>query len=369
MNERPHLTERLERLAWELCQTDLDAYICSSPITLGYQLGFFEDGLERFLVFIVNREGRTCMICPSLTKTQARRCGVREIITWRDGEDPMILFRRLLNDWGLESGKLAVDSDMAASQLLEMQKALPRVTFSSGQPIMSRLMSTKTETEIELLLKAGKIADDTFQIALPRIQPGMTELNVAGILREAMFQLGGMPTFSIVAAGSNGAEPHHLPNGTKINKGDALILDFGCNFSGYQSDITRTVFLGRAHRELKDIYNIVFQAQLAGRAAIRPGVPCQDIDRSTRKVITDAGYGPNFLHRTGHGIGMRGHEDPYIVEGNALPLASGHCISIEPGIYLAERFGVRIENCVVCTPDGHLSLNAEPSSEIIEICN
>jgi Xaa-Pro dipeptidase len=359
--------ERLERLAWELRQADLGAFCGSSPITMGYLHGFFEEGGERFLTLIVTREGRTGLICPALTETQARRCGIREVFPWKDGEDSLALLTKLAQDWGLEAGTMAVDSDMAAAQLLAMQAVLPRVSFKPGQPLMSCLMRTKTEAELELLLKAGRIADEAFPIASSRMRPGMTELEAAGLLLEAMRQLGGVPTFCIAAAGANSAEPHHHSDGTRLKEGDALILDFGCSVAGYQSDITRTVALGRASGELKEIYDIVLRAHLAGRAAIQAGVPCQEIDRAARKVITEAGYGPQFMHRTGHGIGLRGHEEPYIIDGNALPLVPGHCFSVEPGIYLPGRFGVRIENCVTCTADGHRSLNAEPHPGVLEI--
>ena len=164
-----------------------------------------------------------------------------------------------------------------------------------------------------------------------------------------------------------GAEPHHESDNTVIQSGDVIIMDFGCEFEGYQSDITRTVCCGKASDEAKRVYDIVFGAHQAGRAAIHPGVACQELDRAARQVIEKSGYGEYFFHRLGHGIGMRGHEEPYIVEGNETPLEVGHCFSIEPGIYLAGRFGVRIENIVTATMDGHASINAEPSATLTEI--
>jgi len=358
---------RIQSLAAELDKAGMKAFLCTSPVTMGYLHGFFEEGGERLLALAVSRRGDVRMICPGLTEAQARRCGIEDVRAWTDDEDPWALFRQLSEDWHLGSGLVAVDDDMAASHLLKMQVVVPKTTFVPGQPVMSRLMRVKSGEELDLLLRAGKIADDAFSMALGQIRPGLTEQAVAGNLLETMRRLGGIPTFCIAAGGRNSAEPHHHSDDTRLEEGDVLILDFGCSVSGYQSDITRTICLGEAGGEAKELYDIVLRAHKAGRAAIRPGVVCREVDRAARKVIVDAGFGPFFVHRTGHGIGMRGHEEPYIVESNEQLLAPGHCFSVEPGIYLPGRFGVRIENCVACTPEGHLSLNEEPGEGLLEI--
>ena len=367
MTPAPPFPERLDRLATELRRAGLDAFLCSSPISMGYLQGFWESGYERFLTLAVHRDGRACLICPSLTETQARRCGLQDIRAWKDGEDPLDLFRQLAQAWDLGSGAVAVDDDMPAALVLALQGVLPRARFRPGQPVLARLMRSKSPGELENLLHAGRIADQALPITLDRIRPGMTELEVAGMLLEDMRRLGGVPSFCIAAAGANSAEPHHASDDTRIQHGDALVLDFGCGVAGYQSDVTRTVAVGRASAELRSVYGIVLKAHLAARAAIQPGVECQEIDQAARNLIGECGYGAFFLHRTGHGIGLRGHEEPYITDGNDLPLAPGHCFSIEPGIYLPGRFGVRIENCVACTADGHLSLNEEPPMRLLEL--
>jgi Xaa-Pro aminopeptidase len=358
---------RIEALAGELKRSGARAFLASSPITMGYLHGFFEEGGERLLILAVNADGRTRMICPGLTETQARRCGLQDIRAWRDGEDPLILMHDLAKDWDLETARIAVDDDLAAARLLELQRLLPQACFQAGQSCLSALMRVKGEEEIQLLREAGRIADAAFQSVLGRIHVGQTETDVAGMVLEAMRRLGGVPAFCIAATGANSAEPHHHSDGTPLQAGDSLILDFGCSVSGYLSDITRTVSMGRASRELRDVYGHVLEAHRKARAAIREGLPCQEIDRAARRVIVQAGYGPQFMHRTGHGIGLRGHEEPFIIEGNTQPLASGNCFSVEPGIYMPGRFGVRIENCVVCTPQGHESFNAEPSPVLVEL--
>ena len=367
MTPAPPYPERLERLAGALREAGVDALFCASPITMGYLQGFCECGYERFLVLAVHRDGRARLICPSLTETQARRCGLQDIRAWSDGEEPLDLLRHLARDWDLASGVVAVDDDMPAAQLLAIQGVLPRAVFRPGQPLLARLMRAKSPGELEYLLHAGRIADEALPLTLARIRPGMSELEVAGMLLEDMRRLGGAPSFCLAATGANSAEPHHASDDSRIRQGDALILDFGCSVAGYQSDVTRTVAVGPASAELHNVYGIVLKAHLAARSAIQPGEECQEVDRAARNLIGEAGYEPFFLHRTGHGIGLRGHEEPYIVEGNEMRLAPGHCFSIEPGIYLPGRFGVRIENCVACTEDGHLSLNEEPPMKLVEL--
>ncbi|HWQ09165.1 MAG TPA: aminopeptidase P family protein [Holophaga sp.] len=358
---------RLEDLRRELVRAGKSAYLGASPITMGYLQGFWEGGGERFLLLAVHADGRTCMICPGLSATQAARCGIADVRPWNDGEDPLALFAELAGEWGIREGRLVVDNDMGAWQVLAMQAVLPRADFAPGHPVMSPVMRRKSPVEIACLLEVGRIADEAFTDVLGSIHIGMAEQDVARLVLDTMGRLGGSPTFCIAAAGVNSAEPHHHSDGTLLQEGDALILDFGCAVDGYQSDITRTVVLGAPDDELARVYGIVHAAHMAGRRAVRPGLPGQDVDRAARGVIEAAGFAPRFMHRTGHGIGLRGHEEPYIIEGNGQGLAAGECFSIEPGIYLPGRFGVRVENCVVCTAEGHRSLNAEPSPVLLAV--
>lgn len=358
---------RLDRLARELTVAGVDVFLANSPITLAYLQGLHESGGERFLALAISRDGRTRMICPSLTVNQAGRCGVEDIRAWRDGEYPMALVRQLADDWALRSAVFAIDDDMRASHLLELQETLPAALFRPGQRILAALMRCKDAKELELLRTAGAIADEAFPGVLAKIRDKRTELEVGRALSSEMQRLGGTPTFAIVATGANSAEPHHSGDDTAIREGDIVVLDFGCDVGGYQSDITRTVCCGSASDEMKTVYRVVYDAHMAARNAIHPGVPAQDVDRAARRVIEEAGFGEFFLHRTGHGLGTRIHEDPYIVEGNTTPLEVGNCFSIEPGIYLPGRFGVRIENIVTVTESGHSSFNAEPAPELLEV--
>lgn len=357
--------QRLDRLASVLGREGVDAIFFSSPISMGYLHGFFEGGGERFLILALHRDGRTRMICPALSAVQAVRCGIADVRGWRDGEDPMAHFAELAQDWNLRTAVVAIDDDMPASYLLAMQTALPAALFRTGQSLLAELMRVKDAAELDQLRLAGAIADESLEAALAVLRPGITEIEIERALSTEMQRRGATPAFAIVAAGANAAEPHHHSDDTCVEAGDVVILDFGCNLGGYLSDITRTVALGDPGDEARKVYGIVYRAFMAGRDAIRAGVTAQEVDRRARKVIDDAGYGEFFIHRTGHGIGMRVHEEPFIIEGNTQVLAPGNCFSVEPGIYLPGRFGVRIENIVTVTADGHESLNAEPAPEIL----
>jgi Xaa-Pro dipeptidase len=223
------------------------------------------------------------------------------------------------------------------------------------------LTRRKDGLEIEAMRKAAAIADSAFESVFTRLRAGLTEVQVGKLLFQSMEELGGRPTFAVVATGTNGAEPHHLSDETRLISGDVVIMDFGCELQGYQSDITRVVAIESASNRAQEVYDAVFQAHMAARSVARPGKAGREVDRAARQIIEDRGFGPNFVHRTGHGIGMQVHEQPYISSDNDLPLESGDCFSIEPGIYLPGEFGVRIENIVTLNNDACVSLNAEPS--------
>jgi Xaa-Pro aminopeptidase len=357
---------RIDRLAAELKENSVDVFFACTPSSMGYLHGLHESGGERFFVMGISPQGKVVLIAPALAEAQARRVGVADIRAWKDGEDPAPLFEALADEWGLRSGIIAVDDEMPAHLLLRMQASLPAALFRTGKPLLSPLMARKEPEEIALMKRAGAIADEAFQVVLPQIKVGMTERQVDKLLRDAMSERGGEPAFCIVATGAGSAEPHHLSGEDVISENDVLILDFGCDVEGYKSDITRTVCVG-ANAEASKVYEIVFHAHRAAREAAIYGATGQDVDRAARKVIEDAGYGPHFFHRTGHGIGSQLHEEPNMVEGNDSLLVEGNAFSVEPGIYLEGKFGVRIENIVAMGVDGCESLNDEPSPTLIHL--
>lgn len=355
------VSERLVRLGQVMAAEGVDAFFACKPISMGYLMGFKEDGHERLLIVAVKPDGTTRLICPALTATQAKRVGFEDIRPWSDGEDPLVHIRQLADDWNLKSAIIAVDNEMPAHILLNLQETLPAALFKAGSPILSQLMRIKDKAEIEKMQRAADMADQAYEQVKPQIKAGQTELQVSKLLSDAMEALGGKPTFSIVAAGPNGAEPHHLNDDTPLRPGDVVILDFGCDYQGYQSDITRTVAIQHATDKAKEVYEIVFKAHMAAREVAKKGTTSGAVDQAARKTIEDGGYGEFFFHRTGHGIGMQGHEEPNISPNNPHVLETGNCFSIEPGIYLAGEFGVRIENIAMAEEGGCYSFNKNPS--------
>jgi Xaa-Pro aminopeptidase len=348
-------------------EAGIDCYIACTPVSMGYLAGFFESGGERLLLMALRPDGKPAMIAPRLSATHAKHTNIDDIRLWGDGEDPSNVFESLAQDWGLKTAVIGVDDETPAGYLLPMQKVLPAALFRTAGDVAAKVRKRKDAAELALMKSAAKIADAALAEALAVIRPGNTESAVASAIWQSMMSDGGTPTFCIAAAGAFGAEPHHETSETPLAAGDVVVMDWGCSVGHYLSDITRTVCCGRASEEAKRVYRTVYNAHMAAREAVRPGVACEEVDARARGVIEAAGYGDYFIHRTGHGIGMMGHEPPHIVSGEQSLLEEGQCFSIEPGIYLPGKFGVRIENIVTVTADGHDSLNEEPSDEIIEV--
>ncbi len=297
------------------------------------------------------------MILPSLERPDAESApsaGAIALTDWVDGTDPFAKFAPVLDP----VGTYAISDSAWALQLLGLQQALPDTHYVSMTAALPMLRAIKDADELERLAAAGAAADACFEAILEVRFAGRKETEVAADLAKLLIDHGhSQVDFTVVGSGPNGANPHHEAGDRTIEDGDMIVLDFGGLKNGYGSDTSRTVHVGEPTDEEREVYEIVRAAQQAGFEAVRPGVACQDIDRACRRVITEAGYGEQFLHRTGHGIGVTTHEPPYMVEGETQPLQPGMCFSIEPGIYLAGRFGVRIEDIVTVTEDGGRRLN------------
>jgi Xaa-Pro dipeptidase len=251
---------------------------------------------------------------------------------------------------------------MRVLELELLQRYAPGLTITHAEPVMGALRIVKDDGELAAMEKAVAIAENAIEQLIPQIKIGMTEKQVAALLTQLQLE-GGAESIAfgpIVSAGPNSASPHAVPTERPLQAGDLLVIDWGCYVDGYPSDITRTFAVGEIEPEFKRIYEIVKMANEQGKAVACPGATGQDVDRAARDLIEDAGYGPYFFHRTGHGLGLEVHEPPYMMEGNEEPLAVGNVFTVEPGIYLTGRGGVRIEDDVVITPDGHRSLTTFP---------
>ena len=354
MSER--YRERAHRTAQEAASAGVGAVVVAPSPDLAYLAGYDPPPLERLTLLVIPASGDPVLLVPMLERPLALESplgAVAEVVGWTDGEDPYRAAAGLL-----PGGPVAVGDRMWASHLLGLQRAAPEVTFGSASGVISRLRAVKDADELAALARAGRAADEAFRRICTARFEGRAEQDVARDLEVLLVEAGhARSDFAIVASGPNGASPHHEPGGRTIRARDAVVMDFGGVFGGYFSDTTRTVVVGEAPKGFPEVYDAVRTAHDAALAAIRPGVTAQDVDRAAREVIERAGYGERFIHRTGHGIGLELHEPPWIVEGNELELVPGMTFSVEPGIYLEGRFGVRIEDIVAVTGEGVDRLN------------
>jgi Xaa-Pro aminopeptidase len=312
---------------------------------------------ERLTMLVLAADRPASLLAPTLERPDAAAAAgaaVLSISDWSDGSDPYEAAARLLR----LDGRYAISDSAWAMHLLGLQQRLPKTSYTSLTRGLPMLRAVKDESELTRLAAAGSAADEAYEEVLKIRFSGRKETDVAADLADLLVQFGHEQVdFTVVGSGPNGANPHHEAGDRVIQTGDTVVLDFGGLRFGYGSDTSRTVSVGEPTPRQREVHEIVRVAQQAGVDAVRPGVACQEIDRASRKVITDAGYGPQFLHRTGHGIGVTTHEPPYMVEGEELPLVPGMCFSVEPGIYLAGDFGVRIEDIVTVTADGPRRFN------------
>ncbi len=346
---------RMERARIAMADRGLDALLLSVGAGLPYLTGYRATALERLTMAVVPREGEPVLVVPEL---EAPRVVPRpEVFTmrrWSETEDPVDLVAGMLG--GVR--RAAVGDGTWARFLLGLQSRCPGVAFESAGPLMTQLRLRKEPGEIERLRRAGAAADRVALRLREERFAGRTERELARLVAEMTVEEGHeAAAFTIVAAGPNGASPHHEPGDRVIGAGDAVVVDFGGSVDGYHSDTTRCYHVGPAPAAVQEVYDVVRRAQEAGVAAVAPGVAAEEIDRAARDVIGDAGYGDAFIHRTGHGIGLEVHEEPYLVAGNGLTLATGMAFSVEPGVYLPGEFGIRIEDIVVVGEAGAERLN------------
>jgi Xaa-Pro aminopeptidase len=341
------VTARIERALAAAQDAGLDGLLVTPGPDLTYLAGYTPiDTAERLVVLVLRPGHDPVLVLPGFERGGAPQD--LACLEWSDGEDPYTAAAALLG-----SGRYAISDNTWALHALRLRADVVPMT-----DVLPLLRAIKDPDELERMARAGAAVDAAFAELVQLPFAGRSEHDVAAdltrLLREHDHD---SVDFTIVASGPNGANPHHDASSRTIEPGDMVVLDFGGFVDGYGSDTTRTVQVGEPTPEQREVYDVVRAAQEAGVQAVGPGVPCQDVDRAARTVIADAGYGEHFTHRTGHGIGTTTHEPPYIVEGETLPLAPGMCFSVEPGVYLPGRFGVRIEDIVAVTADGVRRLN------------
>jgi len=352
---------RMERAARQAGDAGLSGLIVTPGPDLLYLTGYMPVAItERLTMLVLSTAHEPTMIVPILERPDAESAPSSSKLTlsdWSDGSDPYAAAAPMLD----AKGRYAISDGAWAMHLLGLQEQLPGAGYVSMTQSLPMLRAVKDADELQRLTAAGEAADAAFYDIVEVQFAGRKETEVGADLADALRAHGHSSVdFTVVGSGPNGANPHHEIGERVIEGGDMVVLDFGGTKDGYCSDTTRTVHVGEPTDEERRVHEIVQRAQQAGYEAVRPGVACQDIDRASRKVIADAGYGQYFIHRTGHGIGLTTHEPPYMVEGEAQPLEPGMCFSIEPGIYLPRRFGVRIEDIVAVTEDGGRRVNATP---------
>ena len=351
---------RLHRAARSAESAGMSGLLLTPGPDLLYLTGYAPVAItERITMLVVPADGAPTMIVPRLERPDAEEtpgASVFRLADWPDGSDPYEATARLL-----EPGRYALSDSAWAMHLLGLQSRLPDTSYVSMTTALPMLRAIKDDDELERLAAAGAAADAAYREILEVRFAGRSESDVGTELAALLRRFGhSQVDFTVVGSGPNGANPHHEMGDRVIEHGDMVVLDFGGLKHGYGSDTTRTVHVGEPTDEEREVHEIVLRAQQAGFDAVRPGVECQEVDRAARAVITDAGYGEYFIHRVGHGIGLTTHEPPYMVEGEHQPMRPGMCFSIEPGIYLPGRFGVRIEDIVTVTAEGGRRLNRTP---------
>jgi D-alanyl-D-alanine dipeptidase len=352
---------RMERAARAAADAGLAGVLVAPGPDLVWLTGYAPPAATERLTLLVLAAGQDpVLVVPTLEAPDAAKAAGAPALTlrdWTDGKDPYTVTAPLLDT----SGRFGVSDNAWAMHLLGLQKELPGTSYVSLTEGLPMLRAVKDAAELERLAAAGAAADKTYEEILKVPFAGRRETDVAGDLADLLRRFGhAQVDFTVVGSGPNGANPHHEAGERVIERGDMVVLDFGGLKHGYGSDTSRTVHVGEPGAEERRVHDIVREAQEAAFRAVKPGISCQDVDRVARAHITEAGYGDRFIHRTGHGIGVTTHEPPYMIEGEKQPLVPGMCFSVEPGIYLPGRFGVRIEDIVTVTEDGGRRLNNTP---------
>ena len=352
---------RIERARRLMTESKIDAIALCSGTSLVYFTNIRWSGAERLFACVIPVKGDPFFVSPAFEEDRAREqialgpfTGAADVRTWHEHESPYDLVAQGLKDRGITTGRIGIEETVKFVFSDGIAKAAPAITTVSATPVTAGCRTIKDAHELELMQLASAVTLKAYEAAWKALADGMTQNDFAQLVSAAHSRLGFSGSAG-VQVGQYSALPHGSVQPQIIKQGSILLIDGGCSVEGYASDISRTFVLGKATDKMKRVFDIERKAQDAALAAAKPGVPCEAVDAAARKVIVDAGFGPDykyFTHRVGHGMGMDGHEWPYLVRGNKLPLAPGMTFSDEPGIYIRGEFGVRLEDDMYITPDG-----------------
>lgn len=357
------LAERAARIAKAqslMMANQIDAIILDAGTSLHYFTGIVWGQSERTMVAVIPASGELQYVCPAFEESRLKEQIIigKEVKIWQEDESPYLLIAAAIKTSGTDFKRVGIEERTRFFIVDGVRKVAPQYTYVSADPVTIPCRMIKSPAEIKLMQKANDITLAAIKYGVSQLKEGMSQRDLSTIIMRAQNELGGHADFALCLFGESSAFPHGSKKPKQLKKGDIVLMDCGCLIEGYNSDITRTiVFGGEPTKRQIEIWNLEKAAQAAGFAAAQIGAPCENVDAAARKVITDAGFGPGYKlpglpHRTGHGIGMDGHEWGNMIKGNKEPLKVGMCFSIEPTIAIVGEFGVRFEDCVHMTEDG-----------------
>jgi Xaa-Pro dipeptidase len=351
--EREARREKAQRL---MTQLGFVAMLIEPGANMIYFTGMEWARSERLFAFLLPAKGKPVVVSPAFEQQRAEHqvAGRFEVRVWQEDQNPESVVAKVMSDWGVSSGRLAIDPSARTFVLTELALARPGLQFGSAANIVNECRGVKSAHEIKIMKFANQTTLDAYRAAFQTLRVGMTQAELAQNVSAEMRKLG-YQGGALVLFGESSAYPHGLPTPRALEENQVVLVDGGLSVHGYQSDMTRTVVVGTPGPEVKRVFDIVYEAQARAVAFAAPGRKCGDVDAVARKVVTDAGYGPDyrtFTHRLGHGIGLEGHEWPYLVRGSQVVLEPGMTFSDEPGIYQYGKFGLRLEDIMAITDAG-----------------
>ncbi len=362
------MDEKINKLLELMDKKNIDAFMIGPSNDLRFLIGLSTFVCERFQAFFLLKNGDFFYISPQVYYEEVNDIlDKSKIFMWKDREGFIEILRDKLKRFNLGNKKIAVNNTISAVDLIDIENVC-NCKFINGQKLLENLRIIKSETEIKKLKKAAKLADEIMQKTIDYIKPGLTEYDIKEKIKKTIVELNadGISFEPIVSSGPNSSKPHYNKGERTIQDKDIIILDLGCVYNGYCSDMSRTIFVGDISVKEKKVYNIVKKAYQDAENIVKEGITAEDVDKTARSIIEKAGFGDNFINRTGHGIGVSVHEAPFIKTGNKLELKKGMAFSVEPGIYIPGEFGIRIEDIVVVTENGREILNKFSNKIIVK---